>query len=505
MSPNVKTLLEELYLLEPSLREKEDQIVLIIENMQKNRPNIVINEEFKNELRTKIMIELKNSTSQKSQNKNQNWNWWWIFAGLSTTAFAAFAGYALLGGLAFQTIPSTPSDGTVLTMTTSPQKLSFAPTITKTGENGFGNTIALSTAAPQAPNPEAISARVAGMGWVSSSKMMANDTMMPVQDFPYYQYSYTGTLPTVTGSLVVYRKNMVPFTSNETSSFLAGLSLDGINLRAFENSNVTNLSFSENRDFGYIVNMDFSVGNISIYQNWEKWPQPKCDANGCEQPVKLTEKDVPSDDEFTRIGDEFLAKYGIDRALYGTPKIDNSWRIMYARMMADNSEGYIPDQYTLTYPILLDSKKLYEEYGGYKGISLSIDIRTKKVVSMNGLEKQNLTSSLYSNLTDGALVEKMIPFGGRYETKAGENQKTVTVNLGEPTVEYIHIYGEWKDGKYDEYYVPAYVFPVLDKPEGSYLKDTVTIPLVADFAKFVPMTDAPIGVPTPLMMEKAVQ
>lgn len=75
MSPNVKTLLEELYLLEPSLREKEDQIVHIIENMQKNRPNIVINEEFKNELRTKIMTELKDSTSQKLQNKNQDWNW----------------------------------------------------------------------------------------------------------------------------------------------------------------------------------------------------------------------------------------------------------------------------------------------------------------------------------------------------------------------------------------------------------------------------------------------
>jgi len=53
MQPNIQTLLEELYLLEPSLREKEDQIVRIIENMQKNRPNIVINEEFKNELRAK--------------------------------------------------------------------------------------------------------------------------------------------------------------------------------------------------------------------------------------------------------------------------------------------------------------------------------------------------------------------------------------------------------------------------------------------------------------------
>ena len=59
MQTNVKTLLEELYLLEPSLREKEEQIVHIIENMQKNRPNIVINEEFKNELRAKLLLELQ--------------------------------------------------------------------------------------------------------------------------------------------------------------------------------------------------------------------------------------------------------------------------------------------------------------------------------------------------------------------------------------------------------------------------------------------------------------
>lgn len=67
MSPNVKTLLEELYLLEPSLREKEDQIVRIIENMQKNRPNIVINEEFKNELRAKLLLELQPTNQQSHQ------------------------------------------------------------------------------------------------------------------------------------------------------------------------------------------------------------------------------------------------------------------------------------------------------------------------------------------------------------------------------------------------------------------------------------------------------
>ena len=89
MSDNtIKKLLEELYLLEPSLREKEQQILHIIENMQKNRPNIIINEEFKNELRAKLLAELRPA--------HIIWNWGWIFAGLSMTAFAAFAGYTLL-------------------------------------------------------------------------------------------------------------------------------------------------------------------------------------------------------------------------------------------------------------------------------------------------------------------------------------------------------------------------------------------------------------------------
>lgn len=504
MSDNtIKQLLEELYLLEPSLREKEQQIIHIIENMQKNRPNIVINEEFKNELRSKLLSELRPNSIK--------WNWGWVFAGLSTTAFVAFAGYTLIGGFAFQTIPSSSSEKPVLSVTHTAQRLSFAPNILKLANNAYGNAIPLATSnAGQLGRSEAMSsvspmARGAG-GWVvQDAKMMATDSMPYMTDYPYYQYSYTGSLPTYTGSLVVYKRNALPFTSSETASFLAGLSLDGLNLASFENKNLSNLSFVEDREFGYSVNIDFQNGNVSFYQNWNRWPQVKCDTNGCEQPPKLTKDDVPSDEEILKVGDEFLSKYGIDRTLYGTPKIDSSWRIMYARAVAGGAEATIPEQYTITYPLLLDGKSLYEEYGGYKGLSLSFDIHTKKVVSMYGLEKQNLSSSEYTTSTDNALIEKMLPFGGRYESKPQENQKVVTIHLGEPVLQYVHLYGEWKDGKADEYYVPAYVFPVLDKPEGSYLQDTVIIPLVAEFAKFVPMTDTPIGTPMPVMMEKAVQ
>lgn len=335
--------------------------------------------------------------------------------------------------------------------------------------------------------------------------MTATDAMtMPAIDFPYYTYVYTGSVPSISGSLMVYKKNPSGFTSAETSSFLSNFAIDGINLSAFGNKNLSNLSFVEDQDFGYSVNLDFQNGNISIYQNWSKWPQIKCDANGCEQPPKITENDIPSEEDLIRIADTFLATYNINRSLYGSPKVDSSWRIMYARAEKENLERYIPEQYNVTYPIILDEKSVYEEYGGYKGITLTIDIRTKRVVGLYGLEKQNLMSSVYTNLISEDALRKMIPHGGRYETKPYGEQKTVEVRLGEPVIQYVHVYGEWKDGKSDEYYVPAYVFPVLDKPEGSYLRDSIIIPVVADFATFVPYTDTPIAVPLPAVMEKAV-
>jgi hypothetical protein len=121
---------------------------------------------------------------------------------------------------------------------------------------------------------------------------------------------------------------------------------------------------------------------------------------------------------------------------------------------------------------------------------------------MYGLEKQNLASSIYTTLTSEDTLRKMIQFGGRYETKPYGEQKTVELSLGEPTLEYVHVYSEWKDGKSDEYYVPAYVFPILEKPEGSYLQDAVIVPVVADFAKFVLMTDVPVAIPFSVDVEK---
>jgi len=58
MSVNIKDILDELYALDPDLREKESEIKKIIEKMMKNRPEVEINETFRTELRKRIMQEI---------------------------------------------------------------------------------------------------------------------------------------------------------------------------------------------------------------------------------------------------------------------------------------------------------------------------------------------------------------------------------------------------------------------------------------------------------------
>ena len=149
-------------------------------------------------------------------------------------------------------------------------------------------------------------------------------------------------------------------------------------------------------------------------------------------------------------------------------------------------EPTVPDVYTITYPILLDGKAIYEEGGMYRGLTLNYDIRTKRVTGMYGIEKTELQKSSYELIQDTNLIQQMIKNGSRYispDMPVDKNRKVVELTLGEPTLEHVHIYGEWKNGKSDEYFVPAYVFPVENAPKEGFVSQTITIPLVEEFVQ----------------------
>lgn len=317
--------------------------------------------------------------------------------------------------------------------------------------------------------------------------MMAPDAMIyPPVDMPVYTYVYKGDIKIPEENLPVYKKNNIPFNSSDTANIVRNLSLSDINLGAFKKLGISNLTLTEDVEYGYMLNLDFINGTINMYQNYMKWPQPVCDKNGCTQPPKLSEKDIPEDNEIIQASQNFITKYNIDISQYGTPVVDKTWRIWYARSAEMGQEQIVPDMYTIVYPIMLDGKPVYQEGGMYRGLTFNYDIRTKRITGMYGIEKADLKKSTYETIKKTDLIQEMIKNGGRYimnDTTINKGRKVVELTLGEPSLNYVTIYGEWKDGKTEEYYVPAYIFPIENPPKEGFAPATIVIPLVEEFVQ----------------------
>ncbi len=438
--------------------------------MVKNVPKAEMNSEFKKELRQEIL--------QKIHAKKNNYYSFYlpILSGLSLCGVLIFVGVNMSHTLLWD------------------NSLSFAPHIEQGEDDAFGTTIKTTTG-NRVASPE-YATHWGDMRAMAVGKMSGD--MMPGYEPSRYQYTYSGKLDFPTGKLTVYKRNSTGFEAADTTGFIRNLRIDELDTKAFENAGISNINISEDREFGYTIGIDFTQWNINFNQNYAKWPQAKCDTNGCETPKKLTEEDIPSDATMIKIADAFTYKYKIDTSLYGAPIVNSEWRTDYMRQKQEWTDAYIPEMYTVTYPFKLDDKYVYEEFGNYKWLVLTIDIRTNKVSALSGLEKYNLISSKYNTLP-ASDIEKMVQSGGRYISTDTGTGKVVNLSLWSPTLAYVRIYGEWKDGISSDFLVPAYVFKVVDKPSDVYISDTVVVPLVEGFIDNNPQVIQPMA--EPIMMK----
>jgi hypothetical protein len=70
-------------------------------------------------------------------------------------------------------------------------------------------------------------------------------------------------------------------------------------------------------------------------------------------------------------------------------------------------EQMVPDMYTVTYPLLLDGKTIYQEGGSYRGLTLNYDIRTKRITGMYGIEKAALSINHHTRLSKTSLSSRI--------------------------------------------------------------------------------------------------
>lgn len=373
------------------------------------------------------------------------------------------------------------------------QILSGKYAVTEVDQNSFGDLNKINIinegrgggggATPQADS----SVPATGMG--GGGKMIAPGEPYPCEGdcggAIYYKFKYVGDkLTNLPDSEGVLKRSKPAQPQSLISKLLGMFSFGLIDLTKFQNTRMQSVSFMEDRDFGLSANIDLNIGSISMYQNWEKWPQYNygCYGYSCGNMPRLEPKDIPSDDDLIKIADQFMADYKISSEGYGKPFVYDysNWRIMYENAK-DKTSVYLPEQINVIYPLVLEGQTVYDESGSQTGLSVMVDVRTKRVASVYGLDTKQFQKSEYKGETDANRILDIAERGGYRNYSYEYPGKVVTLELGTPSIQMIRMwYTENPNQQGEDLYMPAYIFPINNADQTNYWRKNVIVPLVRD-------------------------
>jgi hypothetical protein len=324
----------------------------------------------------------------------------------------------------------------------------------------------------------------------TSAKMIAPGDWTPT----VYKHVYKGeALEGLTDRVDVYRRTR---GAGGPVSSLLGQDLGLMDLGAAKSASVQSFTIAEDRENGYVINVNPEEGTINIYENYLKWtyPERSCADQACFDSFRLKEGDMLSDAEAIRIADAFLAEYGVSKEGYGAPVVRDDWRSMYLRT-ADKAGFWFPDVAAVVYPQLVDGKPVYDESGAPYGLNVNVNVRHKRASGLWNLSTRNFQVSSYAAETDAERLIGIAEKGGvSGDQWMPEGAKVVEVELGTPSVAYSRVW-LWNGGVSGELSVPTLVFPVLNAPQ-EYWRQNVTVPLAKE------LLQAPGGgggIPMPLL------
>jgi hypothetical protein len=373
------------------------------------------------------------------------------------------------------------------------------PKITRAGDNAFGSLANVQNARGQggggnmdmtstnsvAPAPESTE----GYGTTPDVKLIAPEK--PVN----FRYIYKGEELTLVQDKVDVLKRQKNESNNLLADFVNRITFGLVNLNSFKNTRLESFNFVEDRDLGYMVNVNLADGSVNINENWPRWealytPCPLEDAArsslstsrlACEPP-RIKPSEVPADQVLIDAANAFLDEHSIPRSVYGEPVINKDWRIQYERA-TDKSTIWIPEIMNVIYPLMLDGQQVYDESGNMAGLNVAVRFRPEvRVSSVYELTTQNYESSSYEAVTDVDRVMKLVEQGGfRNYYYAESGARNVDIELGTPEISYVKLWNYEKNVN-EELLVPALIFPVTKEPTdvGPYYwyRKNVIVPLV---------------------------
>ncbi len=432
MKPEINEILNELYENDKSLKNKEKELINVISKMMDSKPNSKIDNDFKRELKTKVLNQMNNKSTS-------------FFNLASLKYLLTFVSGIAVVWLFINIYPDLFNKTTDILVPNTDEKsinLSFSPKIEKLEQdNAFGklkidknSQITDRELAAKAVNawvsPESISSRQ--LWWwassvntttssanpsassdavinnpstspkVSTSMAMTEPaidskmSMLPYPDYKPKTYTYNlkqwVSLPEIPANMYVYKNQNTDIKTN-SSNLSDILKTDIIDFSKLDNLGLSYLSIYEDQKDGYQLDVSLAEWSINIYRNYRKWQE--VDYSNQKQ---LSLNDIPSDDKVIWIVDDFTKKYSINLDSYSKPVVNNSWK-KYYEMSTDKQNYYIPDVVSVIYQFNVDGIWVYESYGNPIWLETTVNVRDMKVNSLWPIQKMDLKWSKYDLMT----------------------------------------------------------------------------------------------------------
>jgi hypothetical protein len=309
----------------------------------------------------------------------------------------------------------------------------------------------------------------------------SEDRIMIAPENPVnYRYVYQGEPLTLTQEQVDVLKRQKNTNPGGLSEFISRISFGLVDFNSFSNTQLESFNFKEDRNLGYMVNVNVAEGLVNIHENWQRWESLTMPAGR-----RIDVSDVPADSVMIDAANAFLDSHGIDRSVYGTPVINSDWRVYY-NASPNKADYWIPEVMNVVYPLTINGQQVYDESGNPNGLNVGVRISPEvRVTGVWELTAQNYESSAYQAETNVERIMSLVERGGfRNYYYAPEGARTVDVEVGAPEVSYVKLWN-YKSGSNEELLVPALIFPVLNKDDESlaqnfWYRKNIVIPLVKE-------------------------
>ncbi|OGH90091.1 MAG: hypothetical protein A2469_00515 [Candidatus Magasanikbacteria bacterium RIFOXYC2_FULL_40_16] len=472
----LKNILEDIYRLDPNLKEYEEVLSDIVGKILTAKPDIEADARFVAKLRDELMNKkIKNKLNIFSMNKIP-------FIAVGATAAVAVV-IVVSVSLVSGRLPVNKLTGLITQKTTSDSVIQLSA-------NAFGSLGIPSDSGSQrsalaeegALTADAAIAPSVGFGGggapANSGSMMKIGEDMAISPIYYqpYQFKYTGgDFVIASGEMPVYRLALNETIGRTMARLLSGASAEFVDLSKFKNAGVRSMHISQENGFNIYMNLD--QGRISLDSSRPYLMTDtvmRCDGPDCggyepEEYPQLPETQLIS------IADRFLSEYGISKTVYGQPfaEVDS---------MGDRfGFYYAPRLQTVVYPLSFDSKDVYESGGQASGMRVLIDAVDSEVRSVNEILNPIFEKSNYEMETDFNRIIKIVENGGMWGGYYGAMEAGETLEVGAPEYVYLHQYDySQSDGIVRELYVPALKFPILNAEGKNIYQDSVVVPLAKE-------------------------